>query len=84
MGFGPNLYRKGDPVELRYPVPLALSLDPFLIPLLKHGSCWGRGKLSQVSGRVTRDAFVTSHIYSKEENVLAIQKLFPGAGVGFW
>ena len=31
-----------------------------------------------------RDAFVTSHVYSKEENVLSLQTPFPGAGEQLW
>lgn len=30
------------------------------------------------------DAFVTSHVCSKEENDLAVQVPFPGTGVGLW
>lgn len=38
--------------------------------------------LSQVSGRVMKDAFVTSHAHPKEENVLAIYVPFLGTWVG--
>ena len=84
MGFGANLHGRRDPVELRYPVRLFRDLIQFLILFLKQGSCWGRGKLSQILGRVMREAFVTSHVYSKEENVLSLQTLFSGAGEQLW
>lgn len=38
------------------------------------------GRLSQVSRKVMKDAFV---LHSKEENVLAIEVPFPGTGMGY-
>lgn len=42
----------------------------------------GMGRMSQITGRAMKGAFVTSHVHSKEENVWAAQVPFPGSGVG--
>lgn len=64
---------------------LALSLDHISESASQAQVLWGRGKLSQVSGGVMRDAFVTSHIYILRmimENILFIHIPFSRTRVG--